>query len=80
MTIVISVEKKVYEKLDKLKEDIRIVIDENDEMEAELKEKDDEIKKLKLELANKTHHLEETKRLLDMLFKSKEKIPKIKSK
>jgi hypothetical protein len=74
MTIVISVEKKVFEKLDKLKEDIKIVIDENDEMEAELKEKDSEIKKLKLELANKTHRLEETQKLLSMLFKSKEKM------
>jgi hypothetical protein len=49
-------------------------------MEAEIKEKDAEIKKLKLELANKTHSLEETQKLFDMLFKIKEKITKIKSK
>jgi hypothetical protein len=73
VTIVINVEKKVFHKLDRLKEDIRVVIEENDQMQTELKEKNVEIVRLKLELAAKTENLVESKRLLNIFMKSAEK-------
>ena len=49
------------------------MIEENDQMQTELKEKNAEIVRLKLDLAGKTENLIETKRLLNILMKSAEK-------
>jgi hypothetical protein len=64
LTIVIALEKHIYEKLYKLKEDISAVMEESQIMETQLDLKSDEIKDLKSKLENKTNeYLELQKKL-----------------
>lgn len=49
----ITVEKRVYEKLDRLKDDIKAVLEENNNMICDLGARDNEVVKLKKELVEK---------------------------
>ncbi|RNA22836.1 voltage-gated hydrogen channel 1 [Brachionus plicatilis] len=81
--IVITVEKRVFQKLDSLKKDMKCLLDENKQMEEEIEEKKRELGSLRIALEQKNTECDEIKifgpvfHLDDQNVSIKEKIRKV---